>query len=80
MEKVLTQVLKGELRRKIRGVISVHIVEDMLIVDIRRNGSAPWRYTIKNIAVQLSVGLSSRIIADVITKQYKNYILKTYFR
>nr|DAI17683.1 MAG TPA: hypothetical protein [Caudoviricetes sp.] len=80
MEKVLTQALKGELRRKIRGVISVHIVEDMLIVDIRRNGSAPWRYTIKNIAVQLSVGLSSRIIADVITKQYKNYILKTYFR
>lgn len=79
MEKVFAQALKDQLRRKIRGVISIHIVEDTLIVDIRRNGSTPWRYTIKNIAVQLSVGLSSRIVADVIVKQYKNYILKTYF-
>lgn len=79
MEKVFTKALKEQLRQKIRGVISVHIVDDMLIVDIRRNGSTPWRYTIKNIAVQLSVGLSSRIVAGVIAKQYKNYILKTYF-
>ena len=79
MEKVFAQTLKDQLRRKIRGVISVHIVEDTLIVDIRRNAGTPWRYTIKNIAVQLSVGQSSRIVAGVIAKQYKNYILKTYF-
>lgn len=79
MEKVFTQALKDQLRRRIRGVISVHVVEDILIVDIRRNAGTPWRYTIKNIAVQLSVGISSRIVADVIAKQYKAHILKTYF-
>lgn len=79
MEKVFAQALKDQLRRKIRGVISVHVVEDTLIVDIRRNCNTPWRYTISNIAVQLSVGLSSRIVADVIVKAYKTHILKTYF-
>lgn len=79
MEKEFEQALKGQLRRKIRGVISVHIVEDTLIVDIRRNCNMSWRYTIANIAVQLSVGLSSRIVADVVAKAYKTYILKTYF-
>lgn len=79
MEKIFTQALKEQLRKKIRGVIKVHVVEDTLIVDIYRNGGAIWRYTINNLAVQLNVGLSSRIVADVITKQYKAYILKTYF-
>lgn len=79
MEKIFTQALKEQMTKKIRGVIKVHVVEDTLIVDIRRNAGTPWRYTIKNLAVQLNVGLSSRIVADVIAKQYKAYIIKTYF-
>ena len=79
MEKVFAQALKDQLRRKIRGVISVHVIEDTLIVDVHRGYNPTWRYTIANIAVQLSVGLSSRIVADVIVKAYKTHILKTYF-
>lgn len=79
MEKVFAQALKVQLRKKIRGVISVHIVEDTLIIDIRRNCNTPWRYTLSNIAVQLSIGLSSRIVADVIVKAYKTHILNSYF-
>lgn len=79
MEKVFAQLIKDQLRMKIRGVISVHVIEDTLIVDIRRNCNTPWRYTMANIAVQLSVVLSSRIVADVIVKAYKTHILKTYF-
>lgn len=79
MEKIFTRALHEQLRKKLRGYIKVHVVEDTLIVDIRKNESTAWRYTISNLAVQLSVGLSSRIVADVIVKQYKKYILSTYF-
>lgn len=79
MEKIFTRALHEQLRKRVRGYITVHIVQDTLIVDIRKNDSTHWQYTINNLAVQLSVGLSSRIVADVIVKQYKTYILKTYF-
>ena len=35
---------------------------------------------INNIAVQMSIGLSSKIVSDVIVKLYKKYILNQYFR
>lgn len=79
MEKIFIDALKKQLRNKIKGCISVHINQDTLIVDIRKNDKTPWRYTISKLAVQINIGLSSRIVADVITKQYKTHILKTYF-
>lgn len=79
MEKIFTRALHEQLRKKVRGYIKIHIIDDTLIVDIRKNEYTSWRYTITNLAVQLSVGLSSRIVADVIVKQYKKYILNTYF-
>lgn len=79
MERIFTNELKKQLIQRIKGDLSVHIVDDTLIVDIQPVGCWTWRYTINNLAVQLSTGLSSRNVADVIVKQYKKYILSQHF-
>ena len=79
MERIFTNALKKELRQRIKGDLSVHCINDVLVVDIQPIGCCVWRYTINNLAVQMSEGLSSRIVADVIVKQYKKYILLRYF-
>jgi hypothetical protein len=79
MEIIFTNALKKQLKQRIKGDLSVHIVDDTLIVDIQSVGCWFWHYTINNLAVQISTGLSSRIVADVIVKQYKKYILSKYF-
>lgn len=79
MERIFTNALKKQLKQCIKGYLSVHIVDDKLIADIQPVGCWTWHYTINNLAVQLSTGLSSRIVADDIVKQYKNYILSKHF-
>lgn len=79
MERIFTKALKKQLKQRIKGDLSVHIIEDRLIVDIQPVGCWTWYYTINNLAVQMSTGLSSRIVADVIVKQYKKYILSKHF-
>lgn len=79
MEKIFKNALKKQLSRRVKGVVSVHILNNVLIVDINSLNGCTYHYTINNIAVQLSVGLSSKIVSDVIVKQYKKCILKYYF-
>lgn len=79
MEKIFRMKIKSQLKERIKGDISVHVIDDTLIIDINSLGLYPWHYTISNIAVHLSTGLSSRIVADVIVKQYKKYILSEHF-
>lgn len=79
MERIFTNALKKQLRQRIKGDLYVHIVGDKLIVDIQPVGCWTWHYTINNLAAQISTGLSSRIVADVIVKHYKKYILSEYF-
>ena len=79
MERIFTNALKKQLKRRIKGDLSVHVIDDTLIVDIQPVGCRTWHYTINNLAVQMSTGLSSRIEADVIVKQYKKYILSEHF-
>lgn len=80
MERIFTNALRKQLRQRIKGTISVHIIDDILIIDIVDGVSQYWRYTLNNLSVNLSVGLSSKIVSDVIVKQYKKYIFKQYFR
>lgn len=80
MEKTFRMKLKRQLQKLIKGDISVHVIDDTLIIDINPYGLHPWHYTICNIAAQLSMDLSSKIVSDVIVKQYKKYIFKQYFR
>lgn len=79
MERIFTKALKKQLKQRIKGDLYVHIIEDRLIVGIQPVGCWTWHYTINNLAVQMSTGLSSRIVADVIVKQYKKYILSKHF-
>ena len=79
MERIFTNALKKQLKHRIKGDLSVHIVDDTLIIDIQPVGCWSWHYTINNLAVQMSTGLSSRIVADVIVKQYRKYILSKHF-
>lgn len=79
MERIFTNAVKKQLKQRIKGDLSVHTVDDTLIVDIQSLGCCTWHYTINNLAVQKSTGLSSRIVADVIVKQYRNYILSNHF-
>lgn len=79
MERIFTNALKKQLRQRIKGDVSVHVKDDTLIVDIKSVGCWSWHYAINNLAVQISTGLSSGIVADVIVKQYKEYILSNHF-
>lgn len=79
MERNFTNALKKQLKQCIKGDLTVHIVDDTLIVYIQPVGYWTWNYTINNLAAQISTGLSSRNVADVIAKQYKEYILSEHF-
>lgn len=79
MERNFTNALKKQLKQRIKGDLTVHIVDDTLIVYIQPVGCWTWNYTINNLAAQISTGLSSRNVADVIVKQYKKYILSEHF-
>ena len=79
MERIFTNALKKRLKDSIRGNISIHIINGILLVEIYSIGNLHWRYTINNLAEQISTGLSSKIVADVIVKQYKKYILSEHF-
>ena len=79
MEKIFKNALKKQLTRRVKGIVSVHIFNDTLIVDINSLDGCAFHYSVNNLAVQLSVGLSAKIVSDVIVKQYKKYILKHYF-
>ena len=79
MERIFTNALKKQLNKRIKGYVYVHVKDGILIIDIQTSYFLTWHYTINNIAVQMSTGLSSKIVADVIIKQYKKYILSRYF-
>lgn len=79
MERIFTNTLKKQLRQRIKGHVYVHVKDDTLIVDIQSVGCWSWHYIINNLAAQMSTSLSSRIVADVIVKQYRNFILSKHF-
>ena len=80
MERIFANSLKKQLTQRIKCNLSVHVINDTLIVDINSVGYRTFHYTINNLVSQISKGLSTKTVADVIVKQYKNHILKQYFR
>lgn len=79
MERIFKNALKKQLRKRIKGTISVHVTNDTLIIEIFDNIHRPWRYAIYNLSVKLSRGLSSSSLSDVIVKDYKKYVFNQYF-
>lgn len=80
MERIFTNALKKALRQRIKGTISVHVTNDILIVDIFDNTHKCWRHTVNNLSDKLSKGMSSKFATDVIVKEYRKYIMNQYFR
>lgn len=80
MERIFTENLKKQLHERIKGDLSVHIVDDKLVVDIQPAALCTFRYTLDNIRVNIATGLSSTIVANDIIKKYKKYILNIFYR
>lgn len=79
MDWIFINILKNELRKRIKGVISVHIVDGILVIDIINSIFQNWRYTASVQSVILTLDLSIKIIPDLIVKEYKKDILEHYF-
>lgn len=80
MYKEFADKLQKQLTRRIKGVIKVHIINDTLIIDILNRDDTTWHYATPNIAVSICMGLSTSVVADLVTKEFRKHILKTYFR
>lgn len=79
MERIFADAVKKQLKQVIKGSVFVYSKYDTLIVDIQSVGGIRWHYTIDNLALQMSIGLSSKIVADDIVRRYKKYILTKHF-
>lgn len=79
-ERIFSARLKRELQQRVKGNISIHSIQDSLIVDIYDAHNEYWRYIVYNLHSQLVIGLSSNVLASIITKEYKKYIRNRYFK
>lgn len=79
MERVFCSNLRRILCQYVKGSVSVHIVDNTLIVDIEAEKMLPFRYTIRNINSRILYGMTSTQLALEIVKQYKTCILNHYF-
>ena len=79
-ERIFIARLNRELQKRVKGNISIHAVQDSLIVDIYDAHNEYWRYIVYHLHDQLVIGLSSDVLASIITKEYKKYIRNKYFK
>lgn len=79
MERIFTNNLKKELIKFVKCEVSVHIIDNTLVVHLSSNIISPFIYTLDNIAGEIVQGLSAINVAQAIVKQYKKYILNRYF-
>ena len=79
MSKLYLNSIKERLNSEIKGAVSIHVVDDLLIVDIYHHGSITWHYTMPNVSIKLSSYIQSKIVADTIIDRYRTFILDKYF-
>lgn len=78
-EYIFRQSLKNELKKRIKGEIYVHNVDDTLIVSITSQSLPEFCYTMNNLYYNIQYGISSRVVADTIISTYKRYIYNKFF-
>ena len=78
-EIIFRQSLKNELKKRVKGEIYVHNVDDTLIVSIKSQSLPEFRYTMNNLYYNIQYGLSSGVVADTIISTYKRYIYNKFF-
>ena len=79
-ERIFIARLNRELQKRVRGNISIHVDQDSLIVYIYDTSNEYWKYIVYHLSYQLLIGLSSDVLASIITKEYKKYIRNKYFK
>lgn len=78
--KYFIKLLKEELRDNIRlGILDIHIIDGMLIVDINTIYNTSFRYTDDKIMDEILIGKSVKEKAFEILKMYKSYLLSHFF-
>lgn len=77
MEKDFIEVIHKLLKDKINASVYVKIEDDSLSVKITKFNIL-WTYRCSNITEELLYGTVDKVI-DVIVKEYKRYIMRTYF-
>ena len=71
--------LKHYLKKKIKGEVWCHLVDDTLVVDIYGVNSIVYRYTREDMATQIVQGLYSEMLGELIYKRYRRYIENLFF-
>lgn len=78
--KYFIKLLKEELRDNIRlGILDIHIIDGMLIVDINTIYNTSFRYTDDKIMDEILIGKPVKEKAFEILQMYKSYLLRHFF-
>ena len=79
MTTIFANKIRKILHKKIKGYSNCWIKNDTLIVDIQPLGIYTYHFTITNISLHISQGLTFEQVAKDIIKNYRDYILSEHF-
>lgn len=71
------RALRKILRRRIRDIVTVHLVDSVVVVVI--TSDYVWRYTCPILYCNIPVTLSAKATADLIFSEYRKAILNKHF-
>lgn len=79
MNKIYCTNIKALLLERLKCSVYVHIVDEMLVVDIVHAGTRPFRYTKLDIYKAICGSVSSKEIATEILEKYKKFVFNEFF-
>lgn len=81
LAKLLSETIKREIDKKIRGKATVKIINDLLIVNIipRDLNERIFRCTFKHIDSDIQRGVTTTDYVNAVLTKYKHNIYKRYF-
>lgn len=81
--KITTSVFANKVRKglhkKIKGYSNCWVQDDVLIADIQPLGIYTYHFTLPEISVYISHGLTAEEVSRDIIKGYRDYILSEHF-
>lgn len=79
MEQIFSANLKEAIQQSIKGRVSVHVVNDTLIVDITTSHHTDFRFLEANISIKINRGLTSEYLSARILQAYRKFIINKFF-
>lgn len=82
LTKLLKEIIKIKIDKKITGKATVNIINDLLIVDIipRNLNDSIFRCTFNNIDSDIQHGVTSTDYVNAVITKYRHKIYKRYFK